>query len=518
MIILTLIAAGSVLTVIGWLFPVLDNFLPTQLSRFWFWVRADDWSSLAATSVRRFVTLTERLSNFTASGARSLLVSVPIVLAAIWTAAQLASPAALETSTQDPFASLSDLSAQLPLLGASGFALLALFLVKLSQGPVMKFVDATVNDRRRAAIEFERRRLDFTRRRLEADIQTAEADEDIPDHFLAFLRDRLLWTVERDRRLLEELERMPTVKLEDALDEGMGSVFRIFIISAAAFATYIWAFMGVVGPVLSTALFDSGPIAGFQAVIYMMLPILVIFIFLQSIVPTSMILLNPKRLKSNAHQNSRGSSSGQQDPLGQGSIFLFLLGAALSLLLTYGAFLLGHSFDPAAYVPQTLQMILANALFDGLTFTATLLLMRQVDRFNGWVAFLVLIVLIGVDLVVAGLLAFGSLFAGLMGSAHALDVQGLTAVLLGQPPDASTHALGPLFWVMHTAFLPTGIYLFFIAFWALAKVIMSIALAISQRAASRGLMATGGMLIALATIWQLAGQLLAHLSVQGLPQ
>jgi hypothetical protein len=163
-------------------------------------------------------------------------------------------------------------------------------------------------------------------------------------------------------------------------------------------------------------------------------------------------------------------------------------------------------------------MILANALFDGLTFTATLLLMRQVDRFNGWVAFLVLIVLIGVDLVVAGLLAFGSLFAGLMGSAHALDVQGLTAVLLGQPPDASTHALGPLFWVMHTAFLPTGIYLFFIAFWALAKVIMSIALAISQRAASRGLMATGGMLIALATIWQLAGQLLAHLSVQGLPQ
>lgn len=51
---------------------------------------------------------------------------------------------------------------------------------------------------------------------------------------------------------------------------------------------------------------------------------------------------------------------------------------ALSFVMTFFAFLLGHSASPGAWVPQTLQMLISNVLFDGLTVLITFTVLSQI--------------------------------------------------------------------------------------------------------------------------------------------
>jgi hypothetical protein len=56
---------------------------------------------------------------------------------------------------------------------------------------------------------------------------------------------------------------------------------------------------------------------------------------------------------------------------------LFFIGIATGFTLTFLALLLGNITDPSAYVPQTLQMLFSNVLFDGLTMVATFTILER---------------------------------------------------------------------------------------------------------------------------------------------
>lgn len=123
-----------------------------------------------------------------------------------------------------------------------------------------------------------------------------------------------------------------------------------------------------------------------------------------------------------------------------------------SFVVTFIALLIGNVVAPNLYVPQTLQMLSINALFDGLTVVATFALLMwavQADIMRR-IPFA-----IGVDVLVGAVLACASLYLGLIFTDQALTVTDTINVLVFRSPDGQSVELGPFFWVMHSTFLPT---------------------------------------------------------------
>jgi hypothetical protein len=176
-------------------------------------------------------------------------------------------------------------------------------------------------------------------------------------------------------------------------------------------------------------------------------------------------------------------------------VFLFGAGMSLSLAVTLIALVMGHLCRPNAWVPQTLQMLLCNVVCDGLTLIATLKIMKGAiyrtekrhvwrDGIPYWArempvrddlpilapdlvreevsvvprAYPIPLACL-LDIAVGALLACVSLWAGLAFTAHALSPVQVTRVLIARSVDGSEWAIGPYFWAMQTAFLPTLAYM-----------------------------------------------------------
>ena len=143
---------------------------------------------------------------------------------------------------------------------------------------------------------------------------------------------------------------------------------------------------------------------------------------------------------------------------------------SIGFTVTFVALLIGHAADPAAYVPQTFQVLASNVLFDGLTMVLTFTILSwAVGR--GWLFSIPLAVFL--DLVAAALLACCSLYFALVGTEHALSVRELLWVLVAHSPDGSRVKLSPYFWTMHTTFLPTFAYLALILVTWFAKLLLT---------------------------------------------
>lgn len=129
---------------------------------------------------------------------------------------------------------------------------------------------------------------------------------------------------------------------------------------------------------------------------------------------------------------------------------------APSLSLSLCALTIGEIVVSSAPEPWTTQLLASNAVCDGLTMLATILILRNAvgekPRFPIPVA-------IVMDIVVAAGLACASLYFGLVRTESALLVTQVGCVLIGQSPDGNCVHLGAYFWVMHTTFLPTLAFL-----------------------------------------------------------
>ena len=62
------------------------------------------------------------------------------------------------------------------------------------------------------------------------------------------------------------------------------------------------------------------------------------------------------------------------------TIPVFCQALGLSFAITFLSFLLGNLITPSAHVPQTLQMLLANVFFDGVTMVITFALLAWAVR------------------------------------------------------------------------------------------------------------------------------------------
>lgn len=499
---ITILFIGATVTIVGYFFPSANKVLPEVFEHFWSTVRWGDWTNIAEESVDRFVDLIEQMATFTASGARAVPVIFILLLGSLITGLELSGarlfelPFDLESVIERSIQTGSDI------LIATSVVLVAVFITKRTQGPVQTLSEVASIRRMRRWREFSitrwRSRMAQAESRLRELGSTPhggdakEELENIKNQIYQY--EKMIERAELFISESEDWERKLSKgrDIEEMTNDGRGAVFRIFLLSSASLGIYLSFCFFSIAPSVSYSLFHSAPPNAFMSAVTLIFPLTVIFVLLQSFVPSFFTLWDPKQLV-------RLIESDSTDPLRQGGVFLFLFGAALSLLLTYGAFFVGHTFDPTAYVPQTMQMIATNALFDGLTFAATILILRFATMFSGWLSLIVLAAVIVVDIIIAASLACLSLMVGLWGTPEVVTSTEALNILFGLDRAGLQPDFGPLFWVMHTAFLPTVGYMAFIAFWTLAKLVMGLALLVSRRA-SAGLMPTGGMISALAVI------------------
>jgi hypothetical protein len=143
---------------------------------------------------------------------------------------------------------------------------------------------------------------------------------------------------------------------------------------------------------------------------------------------------------------------------------------AMSFSVTLIALLIGHFADPSSWIPQTLQMLLSNVFFDGLTVLATIKILSLTLRRS--TLHVPILVAIFFDVLVAALLACASLYCGLMLTDKALTVSEVLYVLIGMLPETGEMDIGPYFWAMHTTFLPTLFYLALILICWIGKLVV----------------------------------------------
>lgn len=140
-----------------------------------------------------------------------------------------------------------------------------------------------------------------------------------------------------------------------------------------------------------------------------------------------------------------------------------------SFVVTVAAILIGHTAEPNAWEPKTTRMLFSNVTFDGLTFWITMLLLAWAAKENTMRRIPGVIL---VDLVTAVAFACASLYIGLVATDKALSLPEILNVLIARDAQGNNWEVGPYFWTMHTAFLPTCAYLLLMFLAWLGKLIL----------------------------------------------
>jgi hypothetical protein len=134
---------------------------------------------------------------------------------------------------------------------------------------------------------------------------------------------------------------------------------------------------------------------------------------------------------------------------------LFGFSVAVSMAITVLALAVGALAVPGAAIPRTNQLLAANIICDGITVSGTILILRHATAERKYP----IPVAVCLSLVAAAALACFSLWIGLLGTDQQLSIPAVLHVLVGRNPSGSSLELGPFFWSMHTAFIPTATYL-----------------------------------------------------------
>lgn len=145
---------------------------------------------------------------------------------------------------------------------------------------------------------------------------------------------------------------------------------------------------------------------------------------------------------------------------------------AISFVVTILAIYVGTLTSQSDIDPRTVQMLISNVLFDGLTLIVTVsILERAIRTINPWP----IVTAIFFDLILAGVFACASLWFGVVGTEIELSIGETLYILIGQHPATGELDFSPFFFVMHTVFIPTAIYLVLILISWIAKVVAEVA-------------------------------------------
>ncbi|WP_394693609.1 hypothetical protein [Hyphobacterium sp.] len=519
LILTTLFVVGTVLGAIGYLRPQMSGAISTKINEFWNKVAEDNWADVPVQSVRFFVESGERAAYLTTQSARNLFVVIPVIIGSLAIVLFIIDQPEGAVSNDWSLVSLLDPRTHPAAWAAAGVALAAVLIFRYFEGPLVVVARFVKLSSERVNLYASRRSFTGMIKWRKDRIKEFE-EQDEPENGRAQRSrkariDRLEWEIHNLQGLRQEITtRIETVSEEissifksNLIEKAIGSLFRIFLISTLALFFYVYFNLSYIFQDYYNALFGVGPLDAFINVFYILAPLVVVFLLLQMLVPAFIILLNPESLQRRLELQAGHNRSKLNDPLGTSRVFLFLFGITVSLMLTYSAFVIGHLIDPEAYVPQTFQMVAANAIFDGLTFSVTLFLLGYLPVWDSDNSKTILILagLVIADLIVAALLAVCSAYFGLLGTEAALpNLTDYLWLLVGVGLGGQGTEFGPLFWVMHTAFIPTIIYLIYVVTYTLAKAVMALVVWTTKEAVAenRGLAATGAFLLILVGLFQ----------------
>ena len=139
----------------------------------------------------------------------------------------------------------------------------------------------------------------------------------------------------------------------------------------------------------------------------------------------------------------------------------------ISFFITFLSFFIGHLIEPNEWIPQTTQMLFSNVFFDSLTLLTTFFLLScAIDKKYK----LNIPIAIILDIITASVFACCSLYLGLIFTDNMLSIKKVIYIFVAKSFYNNSYYLGPLFWVMHTTFIPTIIYLSFIIIAWLCKI------------------------------------------------
>jgi len=141
----------------------------------------------------------------------------------------------------------------------------------------------------------------------------------------------------------------------------------------------------------------------------------------------------------------------------------------ISSIVTLLSLIIGHRIMPDLWVPKTIRMIISNFIFDIFTVYTTIYLLKWAIKKH--VIFRIPIA-IAIDIILASLFACFSLYFGLIFSDKSLSIVETLNILIAKSPGGHTFEYGPYFWVMHTAFIPTFLYLLVLSFSWYVKLIL----------------------------------------------
>jgi hypothetical protein len=150
-----------------------------------------------------------------------------------------------------------------------------------------------------------------------------------------------------------------------------------------------------------------------------------------------------------------------------------LIGFTLAFSFSYTllCLVLGRLVNPGASIPQSLQLLVSNAVLDVLTMVVSLqILKKSVHPSNS----LPIPVAILICFLLAGVLAVASLWCGLCFTSRALSLSRIGNVFVARSSDGTRWEIGPYFLIMHSTFIPILIYLATIIFCWVGKLICSL--------------------------------------------
>ena len=115
---------------------------------------------------------------------------------------------------------------------------------------------------------------------------------------------------------------------------------------------------------------------------------------------------------------------------------------------------------------QTKKLWILNIVGDAITVLVTYRILRFFYKRSNPAILLLAIIL---DIITAAMLAFGSLYVGLLGTDRELTILEVWNILWFKCRDGSVYGIDEFFWIMHTTFIPTLLYLSVIFVLSLAK-------------------------------------------------
>jgi hypothetical protein len=151
------------------------------------------------------------------------------------------------------------------------------------------------------------------------------------------------------------------------------------------------------------------------------------------------------------------------------SILFIIIIIFLSSFITLLSLTFGHTIMPDLWIPKTTKMIISNIIFDIFTVYATFYLLKWAIKKHSIYRIPIAII---IDIIFASLFACLSLYFGLIFSEKSLSIVETLNILIAKSPGGNTFEYGPYFWVMHTTFIPTLLYLLIVSFSWYAKIIL----------------------------------------------